>query len=183
MKKAVIVDFDGTFVSINSFEYFYKELTKCAIKTGNIALFAFLLYQITLRKLRLIEHCELKKRTLHYFFNSNLLSFIPDFVGKLRHYVNDSVFSLCRDYKSNGYAVHLCTAAPELYVKPFVDSFDVKFDDVYSKSSLITPPTGGVGPMTICMLCYNSAYSIYGDEVWAVLDNGIEKAKVLVKEK
>ncbi len=130
MKKAVIVDFDGTFVSINSFEYFYKELTKCAIKTGNIALFAFLLYQITLRKLRLIEHCELKKRTLHYFFNSNLLYFIPDFVGKLRHYVNDSVFSLCRDYKSNGYAVHLCTAAPELYVKPFVDSFDVKFDDV-----------------------------------------------------
>lgn len=60
---------------------------------------------------------------------------------------------------------------------------DVKFDDVYSKSSLITPPTGGVGPMTICMLCYNSAYSIYGDEVWGVLDNGIEKAKVLVKEK
>jgi methylenetetrahydrofolate dehydrogenase (NADP+)/methenyltetrahydrofolate cyclohydrolase len=60
---------------------------------------------------------------------------------------------------------------------------DVKYDDVLGKSSLITPPTGGVGPMTICMLCYNSAYSIYGEEVWSVLDQGIEKAKVLVKEK
>ena len=59
---------------------------------------------------------------------------------------------------------------------------DVLFDDVYSKSKLITPPTGGVGPMTICMLCYNAAYSIYGDEVWKVLEKGIEKAKVFVKE-
>lgn len=57
---------------------------------------------------------------------------------------------------------------------------DVKYDEVYSKASLITPPTGGVGPMTICMLCYNSALSIYGDEVLEVLEEGIEKAKVKV---
>ena len=60
---------------------------------------------------------------------------------------------------------------------------DVKFDDVYDKCSLITPPTGGVGPMTICMLGYNSAYSIYGDEVFEVLERGLEKAKVKVMEK
>ena len=60
---------------------------------------------------------------------------------------------------------------------------DVKFDEVYDKCSLITPPTGGVGPMTICMLCYNSVYSVYGDEVLEVLDRGIEKAKVKVLEK
>lgn len=29
---------------------------------------------------------------------------------------------------------------------------DVDFDRVYDKCHLITPPTGGVGPMTICML-------------------------------
>ncbi len=59
---------------------------------------------------------------------------------------------------------------------------DVKYDEVYDKCSLITPPTGGVGPMTICMLCYNAAYSIYGEEVWDVLEKGIEKAKIRVKE-
>lgn len=59
---------------------------------------------------------------------------------------------------------------------------DVKYDEVYPKASLITPPTGGVGPMTICMLCYNSAFSIYGEEVFEVLERGIEKAKVKILE-
>ena len=58
---------------------------------------------------------------------------------------------------------------------------DVDFASVYEKASLITPPTGGVGPMTICMLAYNSAKSVYGKEVDAVLQQGIEKAKVLTR--
>lgn len=58
---------------------------------------------------------------------------------------------------------------------------DVDFASVYEKSSLITPPTGGVGPMTICMLAYNSAKSVYGKEVDEVLQQGIEKAKVLTR--
>ena len=57
---------------------------------------------------------------------------------------------------------------------------DVKFDDVYEKASLITPPTGGVGPMTICMLAYNTAKAKYGNEIDKVLENGIEKAKMIV---
>ena len=60
---------------------------------------------------------------------------------------------------------------------------DVDFDDVFDKCSLITPPTGGVGPMTICMLGYNGAYSIYGEEVLDVLDKAIEKAKNIVLER
>lgn len=59
---------------------------------------------------------------------------------------------------------------------------DVDFEDVYPKASLITPPTGAVGPMTICMLAYNSAKSVYGKEIDQVLESGIEKAKTLVKK-
>lgn len=58
---------------------------------------------------------------------------------------------------------------------------DVNYDLVYPKASLITPPVGGVGPMTICMLAYNTAKARYGNEVNEVLERGIEKAKVLVK--
>jgi len=59
---------------------------------------------------------------------------------------------------------------------------DVDFDSVYDKCSLITPPTGGVGPMTITMLAYNAAKSLYGSEIDDVLNNGIEIArKTLVK--
>lgn len=59
---------------------------------------------------------------------------------------------------------------------------DVNFEDVYPKVSLITPAVGGVGPMTICMLAYNTAKSRYGNEVDEVLEKGIEKAKVLVNK-
>ena len=59
---------------------------------------------------------------------------------------------------------------------------DVSYDECYCKCSLITPPTGGVGPMTICMLAYNTAKAKYGDEVEMVLDRGIEKAKMLIKK-
>lgn len=58
---------------------------------------------------------------------------------------------------------------------------DVDYHSVYDKCSFITPPTGGVGPMTICMLAYNTAKSFYGTEVDDVLTKGIEKAKVLVR--
>lgn len=60
---------------------------------------------------------------------------------------------------------------------------DVNYNDVYDKVSLITPPTGAVGPMTICMLAYNSAKSLYGNEVNEVLNKAIDKAKVYVKNK
>ena len=60
---------------------------------------------------------------------------------------------------------------------------DVSYDDCYYKCSLITPPTGGVGPMTICMLAYNTAKAKYGDEVEMVLDRGIEKAKMLMYDR
>lgn len=55
---------------------------------------------------------------------------------------------------------------------------DVKYDDVYEKAALITPPTGCVGVMTICMLAYNLALSYYGNKINDVLNSGIEKAKV-----
>ncbi len=58
---------------------------------------------------------------------------------------------------------------------------DVSFDEVYEKASLITPPTKSVGPMTICMLAYNAAKSLHGQEVDEILQNGIEKAKKLIK--
>ena len=60
---------------------------------------------------------------------------------------------------------------------------DVEFDEVYKKASLITPPIGAVGPMTICMLAYNAAKSIYGKEIDDLLEEGIMKAKELIKTK
>lgn len=54
---------------------------------------------------------------------------------------------------------------------------DVNYKDVYDKVSLITPPTNSVGPMTICMLAYNSVKAIYKEEVTNILEQAINKAK------
>lgn len=58
---------------------------------------------------------------------------------------------------------------------------DVDFNSIYQKSSLITPPIGGVGPMTIAMLAFNTAKSLYGKEIDTVLHNGIEIARKTLK--
>lgn len=60
---------------------------------------------------------------------------------------------------------------------------DVWYDDVYNKASLVTPPVGAVGPMTVCMLAYNTVKSVYGNEVNQVLENGIIKAREVVIKK
>lgn len=55
---------------------------------------------------------------------------------------------------------------------------DVDYNEVYDKVSLITPPTNAVGPMTICMLAYNSAKALYGVEVTNLLFQSINKVKL-----
>lgn len=53
---------------------------------------------------------------------------------------------------------------------------DVNFYDVLNKASLITPAINGVGPMTICMLAYNSYKTIYND-IDKVLENTLNKIR------
>lgn len=54
---------------------------------------------------------------------------------------------------------------------------DTDYNNIVKKASLITPPIGSIGPMTICMLAYNATKAIYGIEVNNILDNAIQKAK------
>lgn len=52
---------------------------------------------------------------------------------------------------------------------------DVNYNQALKKAKWITPPIGGIGPMTICMLAYNTAQSLYGNEVKQVLQKGLLK--------
>lgn len=59
---------------------------------------------------------------------------------------------------------------------------DVNYKDVYNKVSLITPPTNSIGPLTICMLAYNTAKIIYGAEINKLLDQAILESNSLIKK-
>jgi len=58
---------------------------------------------------------------------------------------------------------------------------DVDYSSVYPIASYITPPVGGVGPMTIGMLAYNSVKCLYGDDANQILENTISKVKTYKK--
>lgn len=130
MKKAVIVDFDLTLVKVNSFEMFYKEQVLYSLREMRLIRFLFFLVNIVLRKVKIISHSELKKRVLGYLYTEDNSQFMSSFIKKLDSCIALDVLALCEDFKSKGFSVYLCTAAPSIYILPFLKSIPFKFDDV-----------------------------------------------------
>lgn len=130
MKKAVVVDFDKTLVKVNSFELFYKELVRLSIRKYDLTLLLFLVFELVIRKARLITHAELKRRLLLFLNRKNLSNFIGEFVDTLYKTVENRVLEVSLEYKKKGYRIYLSTAAPELYVIPFLSKLKFEFDEV-----------------------------------------------------
>jgi len=130
MRKAVIVDFDGTLVDVNSFEEFCKRLFRHWLTGAGIPQAMYLAYLAAIRKMRLIEHAEMKRRVLLYAKERNAGQFAKRFAAHLCAKVNTKVVEIIQGYRNNGYAVLLCTAAPELYMEEFASVFNFGFDDM-----------------------------------------------------
>lgn len=132
MSKAVVVDFDLTLVKVNSFELFYKKLFVYGVTNLKVKLIAFLVFQIILRKTKLISHSELKRSVLIFLKNRDYKSFVDNFAIELNTKISDSVLSCITTYKNSGYNIYLCTAAPSLYISPFIRFCKFIFDGVIS---------------------------------------------------
>jgi len=130
MRKAVIVDFDGTLVDVNSFEKFYKRLFLYWLAEARILPALHLAGLAWIRKMRLISHAELKRRLLLYMKDKDAAEFLERFAAYLRSHVNAKVVELIRDYRKKGYAVLLCTAAPRLYMDGFASRFGFGFEEM-----------------------------------------------------
>lgn len=57
---------------------------------------------------------------------------------------------------------------------------DVNYQQVSGKAQWITPPIGGVGPMTTCMLAYNTAQALYGEKIKHILKIGLSKIQNMI---
>jgi len=128
MRKAVIVDFDGTLVGVNSFEEFYRQLFRYWLTGTGIMQAMYLVGLALIRKTRLIRHAELKRRFLLYVKDRDMDQFLERFAMFLRTKVNTKVVEIIQDYRGKGYAVLLCTAAPRLYMDRLASFFG--FDDM-----------------------------------------------------
>ncbi len=130
MRKAVIVDFDGTLVSVNSFEEFFKRLFKFWMGNFQIVPSFYLIVLILIRKLKLIKHADLKKRILCYVQKKDIRSFLDGFSELLLSNVNKKVLEVLEDYRNKDYSILLCTAAPKIYIEVFAKLFAFKFDGI-----------------------------------------------------
>lgn len=128
--NAVVVDFDGTLVSANSFEAFLKWVLSMAIKEFFLWTLFNLLIVIIYRKLRLISHKELKRRTMLLYEQSKLPNRLDKFIGVLVRYVNGDVIKLVSDYRERGHFVVVSTAAPRFYVERLFDRISFHADEL-----------------------------------------------------
>lgn len=135
MQKAVVVDFDGTLISCNSFELYYRYVFFYNLKHLKGRNFIRLIYWIVLRKFRVISHNKLKCFFLLNFSGMNCDESIDGFIKVLNTFLNEKVVDLLMYYKKKGDKVILSSAAPELYLIHFVDKYLDFIDCVISTKS------------------------------------------------
>jgi len=128
----VVVDLDGTFVSVNTFHKWIKFLFIEEVKHIHFSSVFQILRIISMRYLKLINHSEMKFKILKISEQAINEKQIITFVQSLHKYVNHDVLTFI---KSKPSTTILATAAPLLYAE--------KFKDIYSfQYILATPYTG-----------------------------------------
>jgi hypothetical protein len=133
--KVVVVDLDGTLVSVNTFREFVVFAACMLLGKGKIGRVCMITGAVMARKMRLISHSSMKKTVLRY-----VLPCLTDgekgvFVNQLTKYTQSSVTKIIEDCKNRGYKAILATAAPEIYAVPFAEKLG--FDDCVATSSTV----------------------------------------------
>jgi len=121
-KKIVVIDLDGTLVSINSFHKWMIFIFKKSLITNRIDS-CKIIYSILKRFVKLTTHKQMKYSILQISEKEIYLKYIDEFVEELSVYVNTKVMSYLDD--TNNVTI-LATAAPLVYVELFSKKF--KFD-------------------------------------------------------
>lgn len=117
MKKAVVVDLDGTLLQTNTFKEYIYYTSLWALQCLRIDICVSCILFVLMRKLRLISHSVMKKlilRKTEFFMNPPRIEYFAKIISSK---INENVLSVLKLYRKNGYYVCLSTAAPALYAK------------------------------------------------------------------
>lgn len=143
MKKAIVVDLDGTLLNTNTFIHYIKYVCKEALKRGDVFRVGWICLLVLLRKLRLISsHEELKKWILTVTGKYTNAERMERFAESLYKYENKKVVSLMSKYKDAGYVNVLSSAAPCVYAYvvgrqfgfEYICSTEMPFTDVWHEN-------------------------------------------------
>ena len=116
MKKAIVIDLDGTLLCTNTFKHFISFICKKSLLKWNFIKTIYFCFLVILRKTRLISsHEKLKYYILKHSFNYVDEKLMIEFANGLFHYENHRLLDLIDQYRENGYGIILSTAAPSVY--------------------------------------------------------------------
>lgn len=127
MKKAIVVDLDGTLLAANTFRDYLKFSYGEAFRTLHLQICCLLLFYAILRILRLISHAKMKYYILKITQNFVVEERIDRFVDLEMKKVRAEVIEILEEHKRIGSISILATAAPENYALPLSKRF--YFDD------------------------------------------------------
>ena len=124
MRKAIIVDLDGTLLRTNTFKEYIVFILKYWYLRLDIAIVLFFL--VGLRKIRVISH-----ETMKYYILLCTKSFmtakrLSDFASLLMTKVNSNVLSVIQQFRDWGGVAYLSTAAPSSYASIIADRLNLE---------------------------------------------------------
>lgn len=123
-KKIILIDLDGTFVSINTFHKWMKFLFIEALKKLQLTAVMKIFNIILLRYTKRITHKKMKYMILEISEQIITQKQITDFVHTLAPYVNQELFNITQD---NSKTTILATAAPLFYAKSIKELYQFDF--------------------------------------------------------
>lgn len=124
MRKALIIDLDGTLLQTNTFRDYLSFCGRCATHSFRWDLSLCIGFWVLLRKLRLISHSTMKNHLLRrtaIFMQRK--SRMDDFVEEELLCTNARVKAEVERYRNRGHLLVLATAAPALYAKAIAEDF------------------------------------------------------------
>lgn len=127
MKKAIVVDLDGTLFTTNTFKHYIVFVVKNSLYRLDVWTAFIVSLFVLLRKIRLLStHEEMKFLILRNTAIYSISSKMRHFVDSLKKYENKSVLNLIEEYRNKGYTTVLSTAAPKNYA--MIVASDYGFD-------------------------------------------------------
>lgn len=123
----MVVDLDGTLVSVNTFTLFTKWLVRHLYHDSGFIPLMGLCRDVLLRKCRLIPHSEVKRRILRIAANNCKESDFRKFAESLKSCLRPEVMTLIKDLMQEGGTVVLATATTAVYALPFAGILGIPY--------------------------------------------------------
>lgn len=118
MRKAIVVDLDGTLLRTNTFIHYIKFVFEEALVQGNVFKAGWIGLLVFLRKIRIISSHEKLKKDILISSRRYVSSYMmEEFATILYEYENKRVVSLMEKYRNKGFFTILSTAAPSVYAE------------------------------------------------------------------